>query len=186
MSGPSLDLVLAALEDLGSRYRHQGEHVQAVCPAHQDREPSLSIDWKPSGKTLITCRAGCRTADVIAALGLSWGDLYDEPRDKDRWSPRPARRPAADPMDGLRRVLERAVAMINAKAAQRHWRRWTPAWPQLSAEARIELAEWGEKQDQDAWYWRTVARQHFEPAEKVTLLPARTDTRAVTQIRKAS
>lgn len=162
MSGPSLDRVLAALETSGKRHWCRGDHAQSQCPSHEDREPSLSIDWKPAGKTLMTCRAGCRTADVIAELGLTFGMLYDDwPRQRSPgWKPPPRRPP--DPLAGLRRVLERAVRMINAKTSQRHWRRWAVPWPETSADERIELAVWGEKQDQDRHYWLVVARQHFE------------------------
>ncbi len=41
--------------------------IKALCPAHDDSNPSLAVDVK-GGKTLITCRAGCDTTDVIDAL----------------------------------------------------------------------------------------------------------------------
>ena len=46
----------------------------AVCPSHADSHPSLRITTS-NRKVLIKCRAGCQTADVIAAVGLSWSDL---------------------------------------------------------------------------------------------------------------
>lgn len=162
MSGPSLTLVLAAIEASGKRHWHRGNHIQAQCPAHEDREPSLSIDWK-AGRVLVCCQGACSTRDVLAALNLSFADLFDEPRpDAHGWVPRPRRPPPPDPMERLKKVFGKSVRMINAKAAQRHWRRWSVPWPQLSAEERVELAEWGEKQDQDRHYWRVVARKHFE------------------------
>jgi hypothetical protein len=39
----------------------------ARCPAHDDRDPSLSIRDE-NGKVLVHCYAGCSQADVIAAL----------------------------------------------------------------------------------------------------------------------
>jgi hypothetical protein len=40
----------------------------ARCPAHDDRNPSLSISDGDDGKTLVHCHAGCDQADVIDAL----------------------------------------------------------------------------------------------------------------------
>ncbi|MFH8593075.1 phage/plasmid primase, P4 family [Streptomyces rimosus] len=49
----------------------------ALCPAHQDGRPSLRI-WRGEDlKVRVTCRAGCRTEDVISSAGLSWSDLFD-------------------------------------------------------------------------------------------------------------
>ncbi|WP_369376096.1 phage/plasmid primase, P4 family [Streptomyces sp. cg36] len=49
----------------------------ALCPAHADSRPSLRI-WRGEDlKARLTCRAGCETADVIRAVGLSWSDLFD-------------------------------------------------------------------------------------------------------------
>ena len=45
------------------------------CPAHDDRNPSLSVDEK-DGKLLLKCFAGCDQRDVVSALrdrGL-WGE----------------------------------------------------------------------------------------------------------------
>jgi putative DNA primase/helicase len=38
------------------------------CPAHDDRNPSLSIREAPDGKVLVRCHAGCEQVQVIAAL----------------------------------------------------------------------------------------------------------------------
>ncbi len=48
----------------------------ARCPAHHDRAPSLSISEGKDGRVLLHCWAGCQTQAVLAALGLSWGDLF--------------------------------------------------------------------------------------------------------------
>lgn len=50
----------------------------ARCPAHDDRVPSLSIGISRRGRgVLLHCFAGCCTEDVLAALGLTYGDLID-------------------------------------------------------------------------------------------------------------
>ncbi len=53
----------------------------ARCPAHDDRAPSLSVrQAEQFSGVLVHCHAGCRTEDVLAALGLTTQDLFDEPR----------------------------------------------------------------------------------------------------------
>ncbi|MFQ8432891.1 toprim domain-containing protein [Amaricoccus sp. W119] len=47
--------------------RKVGQSWTARCPAHDDREPSLSIR-DADGKVLVRCHAGCDQRDVIAAL----------------------------------------------------------------------------------------------------------------------
>ncbi len=48
--------------------RKAGRDWSACCPAHDDREPSLSIADAKGGKVLVRCHAGCDQRDVIAAL----------------------------------------------------------------------------------------------------------------------
>ena len=54
-----------------SRSRKIGRHWIACCPAHDDREPSLSISETDDGKLLVHCHAGCGQERVIAALRSS-------------------------------------------------------------------------------------------------------------------
>lgn len=53
---------------------------KACCPAHDDKNPSLSIGEASDGRVLIHCWAGCETRDVMAAIGLEMRDLF--PGDK--------------------------------------------------------------------------------------------------------
>jgi len=57
--------------------KHNG-YYQARCPAHDDREASLSVNTGKTGKILLKCHAGCSTEDVLKSTGLSWSDLYPE------------------------------------------------------------------------------------------------------------
>ena len=55
--------------------RRVGFQWIARCPAHDDRDPSLSLKDADNGKVLVHCHAGCTQAQVIdelRALGL-WG-----------------------------------------------------------------------------------------------------------------
>ena len=72
----ALENVRQALEQRGSN--HEGNVWP--CPAHDDGRPSLSVDKNQDGSgVVLNCFAGCDTAAVVDALGLTMRDLYDEP-----------------------------------------------------------------------------------------------------------
>lgn len=48
----------------------------ALCPAHDDHNPSLSIGEGDDGRILLHCFAGCPVEDVVASLGLTMKDLF--------------------------------------------------------------------------------------------------------------
>lgn len=74
---PVLDRVLDRFKGI----QHVGgNEYMALCPAHDDREPSLSIGWSDKGKVLLDCKAGCETEDVLAAASLTWADLHAKSR----------------------------------------------------------------------------------------------------------
>jgi hypothetical protein len=50
----------------------------ARCPAHEDRQASLSIAEGDDGRVLLKCHAGCDHKKIVAALGLEERDLFDE------------------------------------------------------------------------------------------------------------
>lgn len=77
--GSAVDRMIDALRDGNCRPRQRGRSWSARCPAHEDRNPSLSVRGI-EGRALIFCHAGCPTADVVAALGLAMRDLFDDPR----------------------------------------------------------------------------------------------------------
>lgn len=71
------DNVIQALEANG-KVRHRGDgQASAQCPAHEDREPSLSVT-AIEGSVLVYCHAGCDTAAVLDALNMTARDLYDD------------------------------------------------------------------------------------------------------------
>ncbi len=53
-----------------------GGGFMAECPAHVDRVPSLSITEGQDGRVLVHCFAGCDTSAVLAAIALSFRDLF--------------------------------------------------------------------------------------------------------------
>ena len=75
-AGEALPLILARLRGVT---RTRDNEWKALCPAHDDHNPSLSVRFAEDGKILIKCHAGCPTEKVMAALGLTMADLF--PRD---------------------------------------------------------------------------------------------------------
>jgi hypothetical protein len=73
--GGALGVVLAALKGVKAE-RGGGNRYVALCPAHEDHEPSLAITLGQDRKVLLTCRAGCKTKDVVIAAGLEMSDLF--------------------------------------------------------------------------------------------------------------
>jgi putative DNA primase/helicase len=69
-----LELVLSKIPSA----KPHGSGWQALCPAHADRNPSLSISEGKGGRVLLKCHAGCDTKDIMAALKLSMADLMPE------------------------------------------------------------------------------------------------------------
>jgi hypothetical protein len=74
--GSGLRNVLAALEKNGSRVKSHGGYYTAQCPAHDDRNASLSITQGEKG-AMLTCHARCDKEDIIAALELKWVEVFD-------------------------------------------------------------------------------------------------------------
>src|SRR5215211_5928998 len=50
---------------------------KALCPAHEDREPSLSVTEGDDGRALLKCFAGCDTENIVSELGLEMKDLFE-------------------------------------------------------------------------------------------------------------
>jgi hypothetical protein len=57
--------------------KKSGSGWTAACPAHDDRQASLSIRHK-DGKWLLRCHAGCSIERVTAAARITIADLFDE------------------------------------------------------------------------------------------------------------
>jgi hypothetical protein len=83
------DRVLGALT--GVRRTGPGRW-SAVCPAHEDRRPSLSVREADDGKLLVKCWAGCSVDEVVAGLGLRMEDLFPPRRDRSPGSGAPPER----------------------------------------------------------------------------------------------
>ena len=76
MTAP-IDVVLAAAERLAP-VRKSGKSWNTNCPAHDDKNPSLSISEGRNGNVVIFCHSGCPIESVVKALGLTMTDLFAE------------------------------------------------------------------------------------------------------------
>ncbi len=68
------DEIDASLRAHGCTVRRQGDRLRATCPSHSDKRPSLSVDLR-GDRVLVRCHAGCQTATVLKAVGLTLADL---------------------------------------------------------------------------------------------------------------
>ena len=105
---------LAIVKALNGRWH--GSYGTARCPAHDDREPSLSICAGDKGKVLVRCHAGCDQRRVIAALrsrGL-WEDGNHQQR---RFVRRKTHRAIEDPPDSAdAKRIESALRLWEASS----------------------------------------------------------------------
>lgn len=80
-----LDLVLGKLDGVRSR----SGYWMAQCPAHEDREASLSVKRGTEQPVLLHCFAECHRDDILAAIGLTLADV-SKSREQDssgEWTP---------------------------------------------------------------------------------------------------
>lgn len=75
------------LSRLGKFQAYGRNSWRCRCPAHDDRNPSLSVKVEDDGRILFRCRAGCAQNEVIDALGLTFSDLFPERLTNDRLPP---------------------------------------------------------------------------------------------------
>jgi hypothetical protein len=59
--------------------RRSGGGWQATCPAHPDKNPSLSVTVRGE-KILLFCHAGCSVESICAASKINVSDLFSESR----------------------------------------------------------------------------------------------------------
>ncbi len=67
----SIELLLSKL----SHVKPRGKGWIVRCPAHDDRNPSLSITEGQDGRILIHCHAGCKTKAILSEIGWNLSDL---------------------------------------------------------------------------------------------------------------
>lgn len=70
-----LELVETRLRAKVQKVQRRGNTITAQCPAHADRNPSLSVGLGKDRDVVMHCHAGCSSEDIMAVLGLEWTDL---------------------------------------------------------------------------------------------------------------
>jgi len=71
----------------------------ACCPAHRDREPSLSIGLGDEGQILLNCFAGCSLDRIVEALGITVTELFPKAPSASGAQPEPTQRHRLDLLD---------------------------------------------------------------------------------------
>ena len=85
-----LETLLTRLEKVSEKSTGQ---YAALCPAHDDHNPSLSVTANDD-RILVHCFAGCGAEEILASVDLSLSDLFDKPMERgpirkhDRWNER--------------------------------------------------------------------------------------------------
>jgi hypothetical protein len=93
---------LRAILDRLRGVRGEGNQWKALCPAHADKNPSLSLR-EGNGKVLLHCFAGCAVESICAALGIKISDLFTEPREPRKREP------------GIVRAMQREIAGLRSR-----------------------------------------------------------------------
>lgn len=66
------------LSRLDGVIRSNDKQYIARCPAHDDKNASLSVSVGDNGKVLMYCHAGCSTKDICSAIGIKESDLFND------------------------------------------------------------------------------------------------------------
>ena len=82
----------------------------ACCPAHKDKNPSMSIAEADDGRILIHCFALCSVEEIIGAVGLEFDALFPEKLEPHKPIRRPF--PAADILENI--AFEATVVAVAA------------------------------------------------------------------------
>ena len=74
MPSRPIEVVLARLR----QYKPSAGGFKAICPAHEDDSPSLSVSEDADNVVGLKCFAGCELDDIVAALDLEAKDLWPD------------------------------------------------------------------------------------------------------------
>ena len=72
---PKINALLSGLQNV--KPRGPGRWI-ACCPAHDDRNPSMTIREVEDGRILIHCFAGCGVDSILGALSLTAEALFPD------------------------------------------------------------------------------------------------------------
>jgi hypothetical protein len=69
-----IELILSRLEKVSGN--NGGSSYKALCPAHADRSPLLSICEGDDGRVLLHCFSGCSAETIVSSIQLTMTDLF--------------------------------------------------------------------------------------------------------------
>jgi hypothetical protein len=167
VNGAAVERVREALIEHGCVPRGSNLKLRARCPVHGSHGPTLAVSQGQGGAVLY-CHAACETPDILAAIGLTYPDLYDEPRKGGHCPVRVTPRKPA-PFEEVGRTLARAAVILATRDAMRDTARWRP---RLTADERVELAEWACQEEARHHYWLTLARWAWMATDKDIVVQA--------------
>jgi len=72
----------------------------ACCPAHEDKNPSMTLRELPDHRVLMHCFTGCSVEDILGAIGVSFDELFPE-KLMDHGKPLRRPFPAADVLEAV-------------------------------------------------------------------------------------
>jgi putative DNA primase/helicase len=72
------EFLLALQEATGSDAHGSDASFSARCPAHDDRQPSLSVAEGGDGRVIVYCHAGCELESICHSVGWEQSDLFPE------------------------------------------------------------------------------------------------------------
>jgi len=131
-----IDAILSRLQGV----KKTKDGYSALCPAHEDQRASLSVSIGSDGRGLVKCHAGCKTEDVMAAVGMTMADLA--PSDSFQTRRNPARKKATKPGGKVFSTWEAAAEAVAKKiggAVAATWPYHDAAGNEVARIVRIEL-----------------------------------------------
>lgn len=145
------------LDRLGKTKRAAGGWI-AQCPAHHDRNPSLSIGEGTDGRVLLNCHAGCTVPAIVAALGITEADLFP-------------------PKDTSQQLVETAVYKYQSETGE-HLYDVIRFHPKTFRQRRPN-GEWGLKDTRRVVYRLPQVRAAIERGDTIYIVEGEKDVHAI-------
>lgn len=76
MDSNPIQRVTDELARLGCGPKRSGRGWTALCPAHDDADPSLTVSEGDDGRVLLRCHAGCSFDAIVGALGMRASEMF--------------------------------------------------------------------------------------------------------------
>jgi len=107
--------------------RRAGSGWITYCPAHEDKNPSLSVSIGKEGRILLKCHAGCSIEQICAAMGITVKDLFpNNGNTNELWRKFVGKKPAPKvyaikrkPDKYLDKVYRRLISLLDLSSVHR-------------------------------------------------------------------